>query len=91
MTWVVAYDISQNSRRAKIARLLVAKGVRLQKSVFLVQATRREVRRMLNELAVAIDPNTDQLSAWPLVRTWQQEQICFPSENAPLQERFVIS
>lgn len=91
MTWVVAYDVSENRRRTKIAKLLVAKGIRLQKSVFLVQGPPRNVRRLVRELGMLIDNATDRVCAWPLVESWEDQQLCFPPEAAPLQDTFVIA
>lgn len=91
MTWVVAYDVSADRRRTRIAKLLVAKGIRLQKSVFLVEGPPRQVRRLVRELAALIDDGTDRVCAWPLVEAWKEQQMCFPAEAAPLQEAFVIA
>ena len=90
MTWLIAYDVSNDRRRAKIARLLVAKGIRLQKSVFLVEGPPRNVRRLTRELAANIDEATDTVCAWPLSESWKRDQLCFPESAAPLQEAFVI-
>ena len=91
MTWVVAYDVSVDKRRNKIAKLLVAKGIRLQKSVFLVEGPPRNVARLVRELAALIDDSTDRVCAWPLIEAWQEKQMCFPATAAPLQESFVIA
>ena len=91
MTWVVAYDVSIDRRRTKIAKLLVVKGLRLQKSVFLVEGPPRNVRRLVREIAALIDNNTDRVCAWPLIEAWKTEQLCFPPEVAPLSEEFVIA
>jgi CRISPR-associated endonuclease Cas2 len=85
-TWVVAYDVTLNRRRAKIAKLLEARGIRLQKSVFLVEGPPRNVRRLVRELAALIDDATDRVCAWPLVPSWQDEQLCFPAEAAPCKK-----
>ena len=90
-TWVVAYDVRLDKRRAKIAKLLVAKGIRVQKSVFLLEAPPRNVRRLVRELAALIDEATDCVCAWPLSEGWQATQMNFPAEAAPLQEKFVIA
>ncbi len=91
MTWVIAYDVTADRRRTKIAKLLAAKGIRLQKSVFLVEGQPRQVGRLVRELAVLIDDSTDRICAWPLSEAWNVQQMCFPAEAAPLQEAFVIA
>jgi CRISPR-associated endonuclease Cas2 len=89
-TWVVAYDVSIDRRRTKIAKLLAAKGVRLQKSVFLVQGPPRNVARLIRELAHLIDMSTDRVCAWPLTENWKENQLCFPADTAPLQDEFIV-
>lgn len=91
MTWVVAYDVSVDRNRNKVAKLLEAKGLRLQYSVFLVQGAPRGVCHLLEELAKLIDRRTDRLCAWPLIEAWRTQQICFPAEAAPLSEEFVVA
>lgn len=90
MTFVVAYDVTVNRRRSRIAKLLEARGIRVQKSVFLVEGTQRKVHRLVRELGCLIDQQTDRVCAWPLIESWKTEQLCFPPEAAPLQETFVI-
>lgn len=89
-TWVVAYDVTIDRRRSKIAKLLAAKGVRLQKSVFLVQGPPRNVARLVRELAHLIDNTTDRVCAWPLIEDWKEKQLCFPADTAPLQDEFIV-
>lgn len=91
MTWVIAYDVTMNRRRARVAKRLVASGIRLQKSVFLVEGPAKAVKSLVQELASEIDYETDRVCAWPLREAWQESQLCFPSEAAPLQEVFVIA
>jgi len=91
MTWVIAYDISLNRRRVRVSKLLATRGIRLQKSVFLVQATQQQVHSLLHDLAAQIELATDSVCAWPLSNNWQEKQLAFPEEAAPLQEVFLIA
>jgi len=50
MTSVVAYDIEDNSTRARLARYLKTKGVRIQKSVFAVEVERYQFKKFLGEM-----------------------------------------
>ena len=50
MTCIVAYDIENNSIRAKLARFLLTKGVRLQKSVFAVEIERHSFKGFLKQI-----------------------------------------
>lgn len=91
MTWVVAYDVSLDRRRTRISKVLAAKGIRLQKSVFLVEGPTLSIAQLVHELAAEIDDATDRICAWPLIDAWQERQLCFPADAAPLQESFVIA
>lgn len=64
--WVIAYDIRANRRRAKVASRLEQAGLRVQKSVFVIDTSTPEVRNLIRELRSLIDPDTDQVSAWRL-------------------------
>jgi CRISPR-associated endonuclease Cas2 len=50
MTAVVAYDIEDDRIRARLARYLKTKGVRIQKSVFAVEVERHQFKRFLGEM-----------------------------------------
>jgi CRISPR-associated endonuclease Cas2 len=50
MTCIVAYDIEEDPVRARLARYLENKGVRLQKSVFAVEIERHTFKRFLGEM-----------------------------------------
>ena len=61
LTHVIAYDISEDRRRARVAAVLQAYGDRVQRSVFVctVEAeTLREIRVRIGEI---IDPETDSV------------------------------
>lgn len=64
--WVIAYDIRANRRRAKVARRLEQAGLRVQKSVFVIDTATPEVRKLVRELGALIDRHTDQVAAWRL-------------------------
>ncbi len=50
MTCIVAYDISSDRRRTRLARYLEGKGVRLQRSVFAVEMERHMFRKFQREV-----------------------------------------
>ena len=50
MQYIIAYDISDNKKRNKVARILEKTGVRLQKSVFAVKCENYKLRRLLFQL-----------------------------------------
>ena len=60
--WIIAYDISRDRDRAKVAAHLLAHGVRLQRSVFEVAAP--DARAMLDDLTGLIRPDLDVIQAF---------------------------
>ncbi len=66
MHWVIAYDIHSTRRRNRVARQLERAGLRVQKSVFVADMSKRALRKLMRQLAALIDPDTDQVAAWPL-------------------------
>ena len=90
MPWIVAYDVSEDRQRTRLGRQLFAAGIRLQKSVFLVEASRRTVHDLVASAGDALDQHTDLLGAWPLARTWRRNQIVAPASARPLEERFIV-
>ena len=89
--WVIAYDIRDNRSRSKVAGTLKKHGLPIQKSVFLVEATREVVTELTESLAEGLDLKTDRVCAWPLRVEWQADQICRPPEATPLREIFIIA
>lgn len=67
MRWIIAYDVSDNRARYRIARRLEQFGFRRQKSVFQGHGVPADIKALLAELAPLVNPETDVLSAWPSV------------------------
>jgi CRISPR-associated protein Cas2 len=65
MRWVIAYDISQDRTRRRIAKRLEQLGFRRQKSVFEGEASPKQIQRLLDSLAELIDLTSDVLTVWP--------------------------
>ncbi len=68
MRHLVAYDISNGSVRARVARRLDKEGLRYQRSVFLVNQSVERVRSLLGELEEWLDPRTDSILAWQVAK-----------------------
>ena len=66
--WVISYDISDDRRRARLARFLEARGIRVQWSVFELVATPSEMAALLAALPSPerFDPVADSLRCYPL-------------------------
>lgn len=66
--FIIAYDISNNRRRRRVAKLLEAHGVRMNKSVFecfLTPASFKKLSKIINQ---KIDSKNDSVLYYPLCR-----------------------
>jgi CRISPR-associated endonuclease Cas2 len=88
--WVVAYDIRANRRRAKVARRLGRAGLRVQKSVFIVDTATPEVRKLVRELGSLIDLHTDQVAAWRLSEQPQARRALAGLPPGPLYQETIV-
>jgi len=66
--WVLAYDVVDDRRRARLAKFLEAQGHRVQDSVFELLATADELGAVLKgaQRRERFDPGTDSLRVYPL-------------------------
>ena len=64
--YVIAYDIPDDKRRTKIARLLEGHGERVQYSIFESQLTDKQFAALWKELGAIIQPREDSLRAYRL-------------------------
>ncbi|MEV5451451.1 CRISPR-associated endonuclease Cas2 [Streptomyces sp. NPDC052535] len=66
-TYLVTYDIPDDSRRVDISDLLAAHGARVQYSVFEVTlSTKKDVQRLRGTLRRRMDHDEDQIRLYPL-------------------------
>jgi CRISPR-associated protein Cas2 len=61
--WFIAYDVSSDRSRTKLAARLRRVGKRIQYSVFSTKLTRAELDVQLAEVAVLLDESTDSVIA----------------------------
>jgi CRISPR-associated protein Cas2 len=73
--WLICYDIRNPKRLGRVFRLLKKRGIPIQYSVFLVEASDNAVRRLLDELAMLIDRRADDLRAYGLPTSPQYDCI----------------
>ena len=64
--WLVAYDIADPRRLARIARYMETIGVRLQYSLFAVLANETEIRERREALEQRIKPSQDDVRIYPV-------------------------
>ena len=63
---LVCYDISSGRSRSRVADELARWGYRIQKSVFLIRADRRELKYLRGKLRTGISSRTDTVLFVPL-------------------------
>ncbi len=66
--YVVSYDVTDNGRRNRIARLLQGFGTRMQKSVFELVAEPDTLAECLDDLQTLLKPDEDSIAIYQLCR-----------------------
>ena len=61
LTYVIAYDISDDRRRSQLAAVLQAYGDRIQQSVFLCTAEPDRIAEIRSRIAAIIKPENDSV------------------------------
>ncbi len=90
MHWLIAYDISLNRRRSRVAKQLERAGLRVQKSVFIAELSRDELKKLMGQLGGLIDRETDTVAAWALQQKWQTEQVEAGLPTQPVVDNSII-
>lgn len=66
MNMIVAYDITDTKRLARVAKVMLDYGVRVQKSIFEVEVTPAVFRELKGRIEKSIDHDTDGVKYFPL-------------------------
>ena len=61
LTHVIAYDISDDRRRARVAAVLQAYGDRIQRSVFVATIDTGQLNEVRERISQIINPDTDSV------------------------------
>jgi CRISPR-associated protein Cas2 len=64
--WVIAYDIADDRRRRRVARLLATRVERVQESIFEGWLHAADIRALIGELGGLIEPAADAVRAYPV-------------------------
>ena len=64
--WLIAYDIAAPNRLQRVHRSVRQCAEPLQRSVFRMTATRRQVEGLMSKIGNLIDPKSDDVRAYPL-------------------------
>ena len=73
MYYTVAYDITDDKRRNKVAKILKDFGTRIQYSVFECDTNRRAFLRLQSRLEKAIDLQVDTITCYHLCATCEKQ------------------
>ena len=68
MFYVISYDIPDNQRRNRLAKVLKGFGTRVQYSVFEAHLTRSQFEQMKQAVSNVIDADTDAVRYYALCR-----------------------
>ena len=68
-TWVVAYDISDDARRTRVAKHLEGFGERVQLSVFECRLDDTELEQLRAHVQAVTDRREDRVRWYPMCRT----------------------
>jgi CRISPR-associated protein Cas2 len=90
MTFVFAYDISDNKRRGKAAKTLERFGIRVQKSFFQVNAQKEIIERIRDSLLGCIDKETDRLFIYPVCEDCSGGVKLVGNGKLLIEEKFII-
>lgn len=71
--WLIAYDITDDRQRRAVEKELLAKGERVQKSVFECLLNIDDLRVLRAQLQEFITPDTDSIAYYPLCQTCQNK------------------
>ena len=66
MIYIVAYDIANNRRRLKVAKILESWGYRIQESVFQLRLDAATLARVRSSLAALISDAEDVIHIYPI-------------------------
>lgn len=73
--WVVSYDISDDRRRDRVAKLMLSYGERVQYSVFECRLKDADVKELAAGLAGLISPGGDSIRMYRLCSQCQEKMV----------------
>jgi len=87
---VIAYDIADDRRRQKIAKLLVQFGVRCNESVFECVLTQPKIQKMLQQLNKLANEQEDSILIYYLCKPCVMKRETIGQRPQPLSEIVMI-
>jgi CRISPR-associated protein Cas2 len=86
---LVSYDIPDDKRRTKIAKVLKDYGERVQYSVFECDLTAKQIGKLLKELQAAMSETEDSIRAYRLCAQCVKEIKALGQAKPPAEEPVV--
>ena len=90
MRVIVAYDIGDDSRRLRVARALLAEGVRVQRSVFDCDLSARHLEELTARLSDLVDKRCDVVQIFPQCNPCVSARIDIGQAHSQMDESFWI-
>ena len=88
--YLIAYDMSNNKRRLKLAKLLESLGMRVQGSVFEGWLTGSELEYLIQNGKPLIHDSEDSLRIYPVCRACHDKMILIGVDTAAPEPGLVI-
>jgi len=86
MIVLVAYDIPSNRRRARVAKLLIQFGERVQYSVFECDVTPIGYLELRETMVTLVKPRLDRIHFYPLCQTcFSRAESIGPAYDLPVE------
>lgn len=85
--WLVIYDICNEKRLRRVAKLMESYAVRVQKSVFEMVAKKNTVRRLRKKIRTIIDNEVDYVVYFQVcAKDWQKRQKYGPDNDVEFDD-----
>ncbi len=88
--YIIAYDITRERRRRRVAHLLKNYGVRIQKSIFECRLGKNSLKELVKRLDELMDRQEDSIIVFPLCRTCSESRRCAGQAVSPRHEKVMI-
>jgi CRISPR-associated protein Cas2 len=90
MHYVIAYDVTDDGRRNKVARCLESWGRRVQKSVFECDLSTEELREVLERLQELLAPSDDRCHIYGLCGKCVAKRTALGNDVEPKPDDTVV-
>jgi CRISPR-associated protein Cas2 len=87
---IIAYDVTSNGARVKLANVLSSIGDRLQKSVFMCDTDLKTLDAVLKRADQLIDHRTDSIHVFPLCERCESNSQSFGQAFVPQTSDFWV-